>query len=69
MKSTLSTARNNTKNFARNLIAGSLLAETVASTDLVENLTTTITRPTANMLQSIENTSQALNQTLKNTSK
>lgn len=68
MQSTLKKIGNNTKNFARNLTAGAVLASTVASTDLVENLTTTVTRPTSNMIQTIENTSEALGQTLKNTS-
>lgn len=68
MKSSLHRTRNNTKNFTRNLFAGGILATTVASTDLIENLSTTVTQPTANILKCIENTSKALSETLKNTS-
>lgn len=68
MKQTLSTGRQKTKKLARNFVAGSILATTVASTDLVENLSTSITKPTANILHTIENTSQALGNTLAQTS-
>lgn len=69
MQSTLKKIGSNAKNLTRNLTAGAVLASTVASTDLVENFTTTLTRPTSNMIQTIENTSEALGQALKNTSK
>lgn len=68
MRSSLHRTRNNTKNFTRNLLAGGILASTVASTDLIENLTTSLTQPTSNILKCMENTSAALSATLKNTS-
>lgn len=69
MKKTVSNVRKNTKNLARNTFAGGLLAWTVTWTDLLENLTTSITRPTSNILKTIENTSDAIGDTFKNTAK
>lgn len=69
MKKTASNIRKNTKNFTRNFTAGWFLAWTVTSTDLVENMTTSITRPTSNMLKTIENTSEAIGSVFKNTAK
>lgn len=69
MKKTLSNSRSKTKNLARNTVAGLFLANTVSATDLAENLTTSITRPTSNILKTIENTSDALSTALKDTSK
>lgn len=67
MTSTLSKVWKNIKNFTRNLTAGTLLATTIAKTSLAENLTTSFTRPTSNILKTIENTSKALDTTLRNT--
>ena len=69
MKKTVSNVWKNTKNLARNTFAGGFLSSTVSSTDLLENLTTSITRPTGNILKTIENTSEAIGSVFKNTAK
>ncbi len=68
MSSTITKIGNNIKNWARNITAGLVLANTVATTDLAENFVTTATRPTSNVLETIENTAQSLGNTMKNTS-
>lgn len=69
MKTTISNSRNKTKNLARNITAGTILASTVTSTDLMENFSTSITKPTSNILKTIENTSESIGAVFKNTAK
>jgi len=69
MRKTISNVWKNIKNLSRNTFAGGFLSSTVSSTDLLENLTTSITRPTSNILKTIENTSEAIGSVLKNTAK
>lgn len=65
--STVSRIWNNTRNFLRNTFAGGILATTVSTTDTIENVSTAITRPTGNILKTIENTADAIGKTFQKT--
>jgi len=65
--STVNRIWNNTRNFLRNTFAGGILATTVSTTDTIENVSTAITRPTGNILKTIENTADAIGKTFQKT--